>query len=228
MLARKLMDKVAQGERLMDIFEFWSSVDPMAYVHPADAAVFNRVPNHGFDLSVLPGCFMGPLRTAPVVLLFLSPGLDEGDRPTPALIEWNSRTRSGTEPLVGESTQQPTYRWWTKRTRFLEDDPDSLADKVAVLNIGAYHSRTFEDHGLLAALPSSRVSLGWAQSVLFPAAECGERVVICLRAARYWGLEAGANYSGTLFAPHVTRGGHVHKDERQHIVSAVQRLLAKV
>ena len=210
----------------MDIFEFWSAVDPKARIHPADEAVFKRVPNHGFDLDALPGCFMGPLRTAPVVLLFLSPGLDEGDKPTPELIEWNSRTRRGAEPLVGASIQEPNYRWWTRRTKFLGYGPNLLADKVAVLNIGAYHSRTFDDHGLLAALPSSRVSLGWAQSVLFPAAERGERVVICLRAARYWGLEAGAEYPGTLFAPQVTRGGHAHTDNRQRIVLAVQRLLA--
>ncbi len=212
----------------MDIFEFWSSVHPKARMHPADEAVFKRVPKHGFNLDALPGCFMGPLRTAPVVLLFLSPGLDEGDTPTPALIEWNRRTRLGTEPLVSASVQAPTYRWWTKRTRFLGYDPEVLADKVAVLNIGAYHSRTFGDHGLLAALPSSRVSLDWTQSVLFPAAERGERAVICLRAAKYWGLEVGANYAGTLFAPQVTRGGHVHVKKRQRIVSAVQRLLERL
>lgn len=211
----------------MDIFDFWSSVEPTALIHPADEAVFRGVPKHGFDLEALPGCFMGPLKTAPVVLLFLSPGLDEGDKPlTPALVQWNSRTRLGAEPLVSQALQEPTYRWWTRRTRFLGFDPEFLADKVAVLNIGAYHSKTFNDHGLLAALPSSRVSLHWAQSVLFPAAERAERIVICLRAARYWGLEAGAKYEGTLFAPPVTRGGHAHKGEQQRIVEAVGRLLA--
>lgn len=84
----------------MDIFEFWSSIDPTARIHPADADVFRRVPRHGFDLDALPGCFMGPLRTAPVVLLFLSPGLDIDDRPTPALVDRNNRVRSGIAPLV--------------------------------------------------------------------------------------------------------------------------------
>jgi hypothetical protein len=210
----------------MDIFEFWSEIDPAARIHPTDEAVLKRVPSHRFDLDSLPGCFMGPLRTAPVVLLFLSPGLDIDDRPTPALIEWNSRVRTGTAPLVGASIQGPTYRWWTQRTKFLGHDPDTLANKVAILNIGAYHSKTFDDHGLLAALPSSRVSLDWAQRILFPAAERGERVVICLRAARYWGLEAGADYPGTLFAPKVTRGGHAHLDKRDRIVAAAQRLLS--
>jgi hypothetical protein len=209
----------------MDIFEFWSLIDPAARIHPADEAVLRRVPNHGFDLDALPGCFMGPLRTAPVVLLFLSPGLDIDDRPTPALIAWNRSVRSGTAPLVSAAIQEPTYRWWAQRTKFPGYDPEILADKVAILNIGAYHSKTFDDHGLLEALPSSRVTLDWAQRVLFPAAERGERLVICLRAARYWGLQAGADYPGALFAPRVTRGGHAHLDTRDRIVSAAQQFL---
>jgi len=44
-----------------------------------------------------------------------------------------------------------------------------------VLNIGAYHSTAFADYQLLAALPSCRVSLDWAQGVLFPQAVKGDR-----------------------------------------------------
>ena len=206
-----------------DIFEFWRRVPANAHEHPADRAVFARVRNHGFDLSALPGCYMGPLRTAPVVLLFLSPGSSDADRPTRALVEWHRRTRSGNEPLVSQATHASAYRWWTQRIRCFECEPDALAGKVAILNIGAYHSTTFNDHGLLAALPSSRVALDWAQRVRFPAAEAGDRVVICLRAARYWGLETGRKYKGTLFAPNVTRGGHMHTVDRGRIVRAVKR-----
>src|SRR5712691_10488432 len=46
----------------------------------------------------------------------------------------------------------------------------------------------------LLCLPSSRVSLGWAQDVLFPDAEAGKRIVICMRSAAYWGLEQGQKY----------------------------------
>jgi hypothetical protein len=209
-----------------DIFAFWNTVPPNAHVHPADEPVFARVRDHGFDLDLLPGCFMGPLRTAPIILLFLSPGRGDHDQPNPELVDWHIRTRSGLEPLVSASTHAGAYRWWTERTA-LFGNPYELANKVAILNIGAYHSKDFTDHGLLAALPSSRVCLSWAQTTLFPAAERGERVVICLRAAKYWGLEAGrADYSGTLFAPNVTRGGHMHKSERARILTAVQRALA--
>jgi hypothetical protein len=208
-----------------DIFQFWQSVPPSDHIHPADREVFARVSGDYFSQNALPGCYMGPLRIAPIVLLFLSPGASEEDEPTEPLIDWHLRTRAGMEPLISKSLHASAFRWWTTRTKFLERSIEERAQKVAILNIGAYHSKTFEAHGLLAALPSSRVALDWAQNVLFRQAEAGERVVICLRAAKYWGLEAGREYSGTLFAPRVTRGGHILHAAREKIVAAAQRAM---
>ncbi len=70
-------------------------------------------------------------------------------------------------------------------------DFKTVKDKIALLNIGAYHSVDVRSFASLLALPSSRVSLGWAQDVLFPDAEAGKRIVICMRSAAYWGLEQG-------------------------------------
>jgi hypothetical protein len=100
---------------------------------------------------------------------------------------------------------------------------------VAVLNIGAYHSRAFADTPLLAALPSSRMSIAWAQKVLFPQAISGDKVVICLRATHFWGLEMGRKYGHSLFAPHVTRGGHMkHNKMRKQIIKAVKAKIASL
>jgi hypothetical protein len=107
-------------------------------------------------------------------------------------------------------------------------EPATVASNVAILDIGAYHSKSFTGHNLLAALPSSRASLDWAQNTLFPAAEAGERVVICLRSARYWGLESGREYEGTLFAPNVTRRGHMLMGDRGAIISAVKQRIEAV
>jgi hypothetical protein len=191
-----------------DIFKFWAEIEAGAMKHPADAAVLARV-DHGLDLKCLPAAFAGPLRTAPIVLLYLSFGLHEMDRVEARSDEGRARymrMRKGYEPLPGPDEHLTGHRWWSSRTRAFGDWED-LRDQVAVLNICAYHSRTFRDYGLLAALPSSRVSLGWAQSVLFRQAEAGERVVICLRASKYWGLKAGRKYGRSLFAPEVTRSG---------------------
>jgi hypothetical protein len=97
---------------------------------------------------------------------------------------------------------------------------------VAGLNVAPYKSKTFSDTHLLAALPSSRISLDYAQSVLFPEAEAGKRVVVCLRAHRFWGLEPGQHYGKQLFAPRCTRGGHMrHGALREQVIAAAQSAL---
>jgi hypothetical protein len=59
------------------------------------------------------------------------------------------------------------YIWRKGRLAFLGDWERSL-DKIAIFNIGAYHSKDFKDHDVLASLPSSRVALDWAQFGVVP------------------------------------------------------------
>lgn len=212
-----------------DIFEFWSQIGPKDRCHPADKEVFRRLGKggHGFNLRGLPGCFMGPLRSAPVVLLYLSPGRgpDESFTPTKSDVDRAISRRLGNDPLVQKEEHEGAYKWWTSRTKCF-GAPSTLSTKIATLNIGAYNAENFKDHGLLAALPSSRVSLSWAQEELFPAAERGERIVICLRATEYWGLQRGESYGKSLFAPEVTRGGHMHNTPmKTKIIAAVRQAL---
>lgn len=61
-----------------NIFRFWTDIKLKDGAHPADYEVLSRVRHH-FDLNCLPASFNGRLRTAPVVLLYLSPGLSEFD-----------------------------------------------------------------------------------------------------------------------------------------------------
>jgi hypothetical protein len=135
--------------------------------------------------------------------------------------EREMRVRRGREPMNSDG---PGHRWLSIRTRCFDLDWHQIRSKMAVLNIGAYHSKTFADAPLLAALPSSRTSVGWAQDVPFPQAIAGERVVVCLRVARFWGLKTGEKVGKSLFAPHVTtRGGHMkHGKMRDQIVMAVR------
>lgn len=224
----------------VDIFQFWSNVKVKEmkfgndeFCHPADKDVLSRA-EHKFDLKCWPGCFSGPLKHAPIVLLYLSPGLSKQDR-------INAKTRAkqrryagrqfGRRPLAGPDRHHAAWKWWTGRMKAFGLDWELLQNSVAVLNIGAYHSRTLADTSILAALPSSRVTLDWAQSVLFPEAIAGQRIVICLRAARFWGLRAGKSgkrYGKGLFAPVVTRGGHMeNKPLRREIVNVVRKRLAR-
>jgi hypothetical protein len=189
----------------VDIFEFWSRIPRGANVHPDDKPVFDRLDpkKHGFQLGCLPANFGGPLRTAALVLLYLSPGFhlqDVRDAKTKDGQDYYFRRWRGDEPL-------PVNHVWAKSRTACFGSWEELRRKVAVLNIGAYHSKTFNDYSVLAALPSSRVSIEWAQTQLFPEAEAGRRAVICLRSAAFWGLERGRKYTGKLFAPEVNRAG---------------------
>jgi hypothetical protein len=72
--------EVCEASMPTDLFEFWSSIVPSDRIHPADSEVLRRIGDcHDFNLDCLPSCFMGPLRAAPVVLLFLSPGFKNED-----------------------------------------------------------------------------------------------------------------------------------------------------
>jgi len=163
---------------MVDIFEFWSQIKRGETVHPADLDVFARMKpeKHGFQLACLPSCFGGKLKTAPVVFLFLSPGYsiwDQEDAQTDAgkdLRKW-----TGEEPFRDYG---PGKGWLISRTKKYAAY-DVARHGIATLNIGAYHSKDVKDYGSLLALPSSRVSLSWAQAILFPQAERGERIVVC-------------------------------------------------
>jgi hypothetical protein len=129
------------------------------------------------------------------VLLYLSPGFSETDVRIASSKEGQERYVKQRTGRLGFTDHHPeAARWRRDRLRWL-GDPEAINDKVAIANIGAYHSRTFTDHHILAALPSSRAMLDCAQSVLSPQAEHGERMVVCMRAANFSGLEIGRRFS---------------------------------
>jgi len=207
-----------------DIFEFWAQMPLGGNIHPADKPIFDRLnpKSHGFQLDCLPASFTGPLRTAPVVLLYLSPGFRPQDA-TGALKrevqDYYFRRWQGEEPIPED------HAWAERRTKYFGSWSD-LRHKIAVLNIVAYHSKTFNDYSVLASLPSSRVAIEWAQTHLFPEAEVGRRVVICLRASAFWGLERGRTYEGNLFAPGVTRAGFLVRNEaRAKLIKLVKAVI---
>lgn len=213
----------------VDLINYWKTLSLSAKYHPDDKEVLKRFKGGFFDLRCLPFCFFGPLKRAPIVLLYLSPGRNQLDL-REARSSFGRRrvanARSGEEPIPTLKQHAAIWNWWKQRVMFIGIAPDELRSKVAVLNIGAYHSTSFDDYSFLASLPSSRLCLDWAQSVLFPQAIAGERVVICLRSAPFWGLKLGEHYGKSLFAPRVNRGGHMMKCAmRDKIVRAARRAI---
>lgn len=214
---------------MTDIFGFWSQMKRGETVHPADRPVFERIGKrgrNGFETDCLPACFAGRLRTAEVVLLYLSPGYsaqDDKDAASEEGRDYYFRSWQGHEPMRASGGDDET--WLRSRTRrFVEeaktqgDSFDIVRERFAILNIGAYHSKEIKDYAELLALPSSRTSLDWAQRVLFPDAEKGNRMVICMRAASCWGLKAGRVYGAALFAPQVTRSGFLLQNKENQVL----------
>jgi hypothetical protein len=136
----------------------------------------------------------------------------------------SSDRRGGDQPFRGPESDG--FKWLFSKTKCFGIDWKELWPHLAVLNICAYHSKRVKDTPLLAALPSCRVSIGWAQDVLFPQAEAGERVVICLRSAQFWGLKQGTQYGHSLCAPLATIGGYMkHSPMRERIIEAVKSVI---
>lgn len=216
-----------------DPIAFWDGIPADARWHPADRLVLERSP-HSLKLCALPNPFFGPLATAPVALLYLNPAFNdehERDAGCPEKHAYYLRQRSGNGLLPTSSDLKSTHDWLAgKIAQFgrASDErfaPDQLRDRLAVVNLCAYRSVSFSDRHMLAALPSSRVILDWAQATLFPQAEREERVVVCLRAAKYWGL-GGDKMRGHLFAPDTNRSGMMtHGAERKQVVAHVRAAL---
>lgn len=202
---------------------------PDEYEHPEDRTVLDRM-EHGFSRDCLPGPYRGRLHTAPVVLLFLSPGLDQSDPEHCASKQgkqYYAKQLTGEACLPDEREHESAYRWLSKIIKQFDISYEEARSKIATLNIGAYKSKTFRDWGMLAALPSSRVSLAWAQSVLFPEAEANKRVVVCLRSPKYWGLKVNKHW-GSLYCPECTRSAIMRREKmRDQIVEAVRTAIRK-
>ena len=213
---------------MADIFKFWSGVKGNARIHPKDRSILRQV-SHSFDLRCLLHPFGGPLKNARIVLLYLAPGFSKEDlkvAKSKRAYKRNARVFRGTEPLSRPKDHVAGAKWVTSRTKSF-GDYETLRSKLAVLELAPYHSKSFHDWPLLAALPSARASLEWAQQVLFPEAIAGKRVVICMRSPKYWGLRLGTSYGRGLFAPRTTRHGHMMRTRMRHkIIQAVNRVLA--
>ena len=212
-----------------DIFDFWAEVAPGDRTHPKDRDVLARI-DHGFNLECLPSGFSGPLRSAPVVLLYLSPGFKPQDVVEANTLEGKTRyvgMRTGLQALPGPEDFYPAWKWWESRTKIF-GPWTHLRDKIALLNLGGYHSENVKNPNMLLSLPSYQVAKNWAKDILFPQAEQGDRVVVCMRSVRLWGFDSKPRrYGKALFVPKFTRSGHMHKtgehaDMRNEVIAAVK------
>jgi hypothetical protein len=162
-----------------------------------------------------------------VVLLYLAPGYRDDDLrlATDRQFQRHYGKRRDGRQLLPASDEPPWTDWFERRTACFGTF-EELRSKVAVLDIAPYHAATFRDWPLLTALPSCRASVTWAQRVLFQRAIEGEIAVVCLRAARHWGLTEGRRVGKALFAPQVARSGYMRRTRmRDQIIRKVRTIL---
>jgi hypothetical protein len=133
---------------------------------------------------------------------------------------------TGDAPLPAWKGNPAGRRWTEKRLGQFGLGYEGAASKVAFINLIAYRSREgSKDIHMVDRLPSSRIVLDWARDTLFPEAEAGKRVVVCLYSARKWGLDPDRPQRGqALFAPKCNRQAFMHHGAmREKIGAAVRR-----
>ena len=211
-----------------EFLRFWQKAIPSLQIHPDDAAALesNR---HTLAVDTLVGPFMGPVRTAPVVLLTLNGGLsgvEQDEAKIPAVREQMARNLRGDQPLPTFATNPAGRKWTESRLAQFGLSYEIASTKVAFVNLIPYRSREgAKDLRMLERLESARLVRAWAHDTLFPEAEAGKRVVVCLRSARPWGLEPDTQRGVSLFTPKFTRSGFMVKQGpmRETVSFAVQR-----
>jgi hypothetical protein len=215
-----------------DFLWFWAKALPSLQIHPDDAEAL-KSNRHTLALDTLVGPFMGPVRTAPVVLLTLNPGfsgVEQGEAKTLAVRELMAQNLGGDAPLP-PFTYNPKGREWTERrhTQF-GLSYEAASSKVAFVNLIPYRSKEgAKDMHMVERLESIRLVRAWTQEALFPEAEAGERVVVCLRSARAWGLEPDTQRGLSLFTPKFNRAGFMlHGPMREKVGFAVRRAVGLV
>jgi hypothetical protein len=208
---------------------FWAKSIPSLQVHPDDAAVL-RMNSHSFELDALIGPWMGPIQTAPVVLLTLNGGLvGNGEEARaarlPAARAAMVRNLGGEAPLPDWEGNPAGRAWTERRLAQFGLSYDAAASKVAFVNLIPYRSiEGAKDMHMADRLASAKLVRAWAHDTLFPEAEAGKRIVVCLRSTRAWGLEPDSQRGQALFAPQFTRSGFmVHGPVREAIGLAVRR-----
>ena len=211
-----------------DFLDFWSKAIPNLQVHPDDEAAL-KTNRHEFQLDALVGPWMGPVRTAPVIILMLNGGLvGNGEEAVAAQMPTArasmARTLTGDAPLPNWEGNPKGREWTTKRLAQFGLSYKAAADKVAFINLMPYRSKNgAKDIRMADRLESCRVMRSWMRDTIFKEAEAGERIVICLRSHQQWGLERGTNRGVSLFSPVCNRGGYTLLNEREPIAKAVRQ-----
>lgn len=169
------------------------------------------------NLNTFPCPFWGPIDTAKLVLCYAGPGSTENkhgsDRRDARNEEWlKERIASfnGTTPINFGIIHNRARNWFLSRIARVLDisksEAEDLGAKVAIVDLTAYRgvTTTWEE---VAFLPSTQMMRQWAKHSLFKEAKAKRRVVLVMRANKWWGVPSKPWSDGYLFTPDCNRSG---------------------
>jgi hypothetical protein len=163
-------------------------------------------------LGLLPVPYRGNLSKADIFIIMLNPGLGLSDYQTEEDKEQNEQVRlilrqefaKVEYPFLAlnpEYAWTGGFQWWERKLRqvitriaidYCENDYAAalrfLSQRLAMIEIFPYHSRTFNAGSLRSRLPSVQKATGFVRSLL-PRAEKGEITIIVTRAIRTIGID---------------------------------------
>lgn len=204
---------------------FWSM--PLAQLrgpkgtwsHPADRndieLLFKKMRD---NLDTFPCPFWGPIHTAKLVLCYAGPGSteneygsDRSDARNPKWMANRIKGFDGRTEIVFESMHRRARNWFSGRIASVlgiqKSEAEDLRSKVAIIDLTAYRG-TITAWEEVAFLPSTQIMREWAKRTLFEQAKQKRRVVMVMRANKWWGVPSIPWHSGYLFAPKCTRSGY--------------------
>lgn len=215
------MNRTAEAN---SIYDFWRQLR-RGLVHPLDKPVLDRaVPRGTFDLSLVPHPISGPLRSAPIVLCYVNPGITKPE--DYAIAASTVRRRRSLERRMGFTAWPHEYKAATNWIRPRLGPLQCYLDSCALFNAVPYHSHAFNGPQMRAAfyLPSVMAARNHLHQVLIPDAVAGRRLIVIARSAWLWGVHHEAVPKGVFVVRN--RGGHF--GWREDIVNAVERLIRRL
>jgi len=198
----------------------------------------NRSEHKKIHKNLLPVPFSGNIREAIIFILYGNPGLkirDYKEEHTNAEYQ-KLRLRNLRGEVEGfpqfedaaEKTDGGTY--WRKalkrlitdlaeKTRWSETECQKiLAKNLAVIEAGAYHSRS-RPGSWVDELPSSLIAQGFAQQELYERANAGEILILVWRRCRFWALSESQNV--LIRSAKQARIPSLLKKERDEVVNKI-------
>jgi hypothetical protein len=216
------------------LLAYWARCTDL-HVHPDDETALRENTN-AFRLDALIGPWMGPIKTAPVVVLTLNGGFNGAEveeAKNPVARRWTANNLQGASPLP-DFAANPLGRVWTQRILGKFGLSYAHASAVSFVNLIPYRSYAgANDLRMAERLKSARLVRDWARTTLFPEAETGRRVVVCARSVRAWGLDPSVRQRGqSLFVPRFTRRIDWMYDQgngpsREQVTAAVHEAIAR-